>query len=157
MAKLSTTKKMIEATEAVENVKPAPKKVTNANIKIAGNAIVLTSKLKFETIQKMEKYNRDALCLVEVKKDEENEIFRISTGKLGSISKFGIVFTEANKDGFATVTILLPEDVKNKREWIKDNYATTLFMLADLEDAVETACAELESAYAKLDKYIEEV
>lgn len=134
--------------------KPAP---TNSKIKIAGNAIVLTSKLKFDTIQKMEKYNRNALCLVEVKNDEENEIFRISTGKLGSISKFGVVFTEANKDGFATATVLLPEGVTNKKEWIKDNYATTLFMLADLEDAVETACAELEAAYAKIDTYIEEV
>lgn len=130
---------------------------TNSKIKIAGNAIVLTSKLKLETIKKMEKYNRNALCLIEVKKDEETEIFRISTGKLASISKYGVVFSEANKDGFATATVLLPEGVTDKKEWIKDNYATTLFMLADLEDTVETACAELEAAYAKIDTYIEEV
>ena len=52
--------------------KPATK--ATKRIKIAGNAVVLTSKLKFATIQKMEKYNRDALCLVETKNDEENEI-----------------------------------------------------------------------------------
>ena len=129
----------------------------NKRIKIAGNALVLTSKLKFATIQKMEKYNPDALCLVEVKNDEENEIFRIGTGKSSSIGKYGITFMEANREGFATATILFPENVSDKKEYIKDNFATALFMLSDLEDAVNTACAELEAAYAKLDKEIEEV
>lgn len=125
-------------------------------IKIVGNALVLTSKLQFATIQKMEKYNRDALCLIEDKNDEEIEIFRISTGKTSAINKYGITFMEANKDGFATATVLFPEGTKDKREFVKDNYATVLFMLEDLEDAVETACAELEAAYAKLDETIEE-
>ena len=142
-----------------EMAKIVEKKVSTENkrIKIAGNALVLTSKLKFATIQKMEKYNPDALCLVEVKNDEENEIFRIGTGKSSSIGKYGITFMEANKEGFATATILFPENVSDKKEYIKDNFATALFMLSDLEDAVNTACAELEAAYAKLDKEIEEV
>lgn len=131
---------------------------TNAKrIKIAGNAVVLTSKLKFATIQKMEKYNKDALCLVETKNDEENEIFRIGTGKVSSIGKFGITFMEADKNGFAVATIMLPAGVTDKKEYIKDNFGTTLFMLADLEAAVETACARLEAAYAELDNDIEEV
>lgn len=130
---------------------------TTTRIKIAGNAIVLTSKLKFETIQKMEKYNKDALCLIEAKKDEEKEIFRISTGKLGSISKYGIVFAEANKEGYATATTLFPENVTDKKAYIKDNFGTALFMLDDLEESVKTSCAELEAAYAELDKIIEEV
>ena len=125
-------------------------------VRIAGNAMVLTSKLDFATIQKMEKYRRDALCLVEVKNDEENEIFRISTGKLSSISKYGIVFAEPNKDGKATATVLFPEGVTDKRAYIKDNFASALFMLNDLEDAVKTACAELEADFAKLDEDIVE-
>lgn len=125
-------------------------------IKIVGNALVLTSKLQFATIQKMEKYNRDALCLIEDKNDEEIEIFRIGTGKTSAINKYGVTFMEANKDGFATATVLFPEGTKDKREFVKDNYATVLFMLEDLEDAVETSCAELEAAYAKLDETIEE-
>ena len=126
-------------------------------IKIAGNAVVLTSKLKFATIQKMEKYNPAALVLVETRKDEDVEVFRIATGKIGSISKYGVVFSEADKDGYAIATVLLPENVEKKKEYIKDNFATVLFMLADLEDSVTTACAELEAAYAKLDDDIEEV
>lgn len=136
----------------------APKTTkTTKRIKIAGNAIVLTSKLKFATIQKMEKYNPNALCLVEVKNDEENEIFRIGTGKASSIGKYGITFMEADKKGFATATVLLPDGVTDKKAYIKDNFATALFMLNDLEDAVNTACAELEEAYERLDAEIEEV
>ena len=145
-----------EAKQLKANVE-GPKKSTAKRIKIVGNALVLTSKLKFATIQKMEKYNRDALCLVEVKNDEENEIFRIGTGKVSAIGKYGVTFMEADKDGFATATVLFPEGTTNKREFIKDNFATALFMLNDLEDAVNTACAELEAAYEALDKDIEEV
>lgn len=140
-----------------KKVVPADATPATKTIKIAGNAMVLTSKLKFETIQKMEKYNPNALCLVEVKNDEENEVFRIGTGKLSGINKFGITFAEADKDGFATATVLFPQNVTDKKTYIKDNFATALFMLKDLEDAVKTACAELEAAYAKLDNEIEEI
>jgi hypothetical protein len=64
---------------------------------------------------------------------------------------------EANKDGFAVATVMLPEGITDKKEFIKDNFATALFMLSDLEAAVETACAALEANYAKLDNEIEEV
>ncbi len=144
-----------EAKQLKANVE-GPKKSTPKRIKIVGNALVLTSKLKFATIQKMEKYNKDALCLVEVKNDEENEIFRIGTGKTSAIGKYGITFMEASKEGNATATVLFPEGVTNKREYVKDNFANVLFMLNDLEDVVNTVCAELEAAYAKLDDDIEE-
>lgn len=125
-------------------------------IRIVGNAMVLTSKLKLATIQKMEKYNPKALGLYEINKDEEVEVFKIMSGKLSSINKFGIVFAEANKDGYAVATTLFPADIKDKKEFIKDNFATVLFMLEDLEAAIETSCAELEAAFSKLDEDIEE-
>lgn len=125
-------------------------------ITIAGNAMILTSKLKLETIQKMEKYNPKALCLIEVdKNDEETEVFRIASGKLSSISKYGITFAEANSKGNAIATVLFPEGINDKKQYIKDNFANVMFMLEDLEDAVETACTALEMAYAKLDDEIE--
>lgn len=151
MASIKVSEKEFEKIVGKDNI-PTPKK-----IKIAGNAIVLTSALKFETIQKMEKYNKNALCLVEVKNDEENEIFRIGTGKSSSISKYGVTFMEANKDGYAVATILLPEGIADKKTYIKDNFGTALLLLSDLEDAVKTSCAAFEAAYAKLDTEIEEV
>lgn len=144
------------ATRRIIN-KKGEEKMADKKVKIAGNALVLTSKLKYATIQKMEKYNPDALALVEVKRDEEYEVFRIGTGKLSSIGKYGITFAEANKDGFATATVLFPENITDKKAYIKDNFATVLFMLKDVEDAVATACAALEADFAKLDEEIEEV
>ena len=146
----------IKVSEKEMNTIVGGQKPTTKKIRIVGNALILTSKLKFSTIQKMEKYNADALCLIEKDGDEEVEVFRINTGKLSSISKYGIIFAETNKDGYAVATILFPEGVENKREYIKDNYGTTLLMLNDLEDSVTTSCAALESAYAKLDAEIEE-
>lgn len=143
--------------EATENVATSVAENRAKRVKIAGNAMILTSTLKFATIQKMEKYNNNALCLVELNKDEEVEVFRINTGKFSGVSKYGITFAEVNKDGYAVATILFPEGVTDKKAYIKDNFGTTLFMLADLEAAVETACAELEAAYAQLDDDIEEV
>ncbi len=126
-------------------------------IRIAGNALIITSKVKFDTIKKLEKYNNDALVLCEQDNDEIKEVFRISTGNSSSISKYGVTFMEADKNGYAVATILFPENVKDKKEYVKDNFGTALFMLEDLEATVETACAELEAAYAKLDEQIEEI
>mgnify|MGYP007037131039 CR=1 FL=1 len=65
------------------NEKEAKEVLKNKNvnttklIRIVGNAIVLTSNLKLDTIKKMEKYNNNALCLVEVDKDMKAEIEEI--------------------------------------------------------------------------------
>jgi hypothetical protein len=129
---------------------------TTKLIRIVGNAIVLTSNLKLDTIKKMEKYNNNALCLVEVDKDEEREIFRIATGATCSISKYGITFAEANKDGYATATVLFPNGITDKKTFVKDEMGQTIFMLKQLEKIVENACENLELAYAELDNDIEE-
>lgn len=132
-------------------------KKSEKRIKIAGNAFVLTSKLKLETIKKLEKYVKNALVIEEVNGEETNEIFKVMSGKVGSISKYGIVFATANKEGFATVTVTIPEDVTDKKEYIKDNFACALVMLKDVEDLANETLTEFEKEYAKLDEEIEEV
>ena len=125
-------------------------------IKIVGNAFVLTSTLKFDCIKKLEKLNPNALCLTEQRGEENVEVFRIGTGKAGAVSKYGVTFATQNKDGFATVTVLIPENVDNKKEFIKDAYAKTLFMLHDLEECAKVSEAEIDQIYAQLDNDIEE-
>lgn len=127
--------------------------------KIAGNALIITSKLQLDTVLKMEKFNKDLLCLAETKNDEIRELFRISAGKVSTLSKYGITFAAKDKDGNATATILLPDNVAyDKRvEYVKETYGSALLMLAELEDAIATAAAEIEAAYNKLNEEIEEV
>jgi len=130
-----------------------------AKLKISGNAIVLTSDLKLDTIKKMEKYNPDALIIFnETKNGDREEVFKIGSGAISGISVFGITFAETNKAGLAVATILLPETIPNdaKKQFVKDVFGNTIFLLQDLEAAVKTSCEELDAAYAELDKIIVE-
>jgi hypothetical protein len=156
MAKPKTIAEVISIKNS-ENKENKQMAKAEKRVKIAGNAVVLTSELKFETIKKLEKYNPDALCLVENRKDEEVEIFRIQTGAKASISKYGIVFATANKNGCANVTFMIPEDITDKVSYVKDNYATILLMLKDIEAVATVASAEFDEAYEKLNEEIEEV
>ena len=136
----------------------APETVsTFKRIQIVGNAFMVVSKLKLETIKTLEKYESNALCLKDYSNDEEKEIFRISTGKTASISKFGITFAEENKEGFATATMLFPAGVTNKKQFIKDNYGKTLFLLNDVECSADHAYMHIQKAFAELDNIIEEI
>ena len=126
-------------------------------VQIVGNAFMVVSKLKLKTIKNLEKYENNALCLKDYSNDEEKEIFRIATGKTASISKCGIVFAEENKEGFATATMLFPADVKNKKQFIKDNYGKVLFLLNDVECSANHAYMHIQKAFAELDNIIEEI
>jgi hypothetical protein len=134
-----------------------PEKAPKNRVKIVGNAYVITSKLKFETIKKLQKHDDSALCLKEFTKDEEKELFKIAIGKSASISKCGIVFVEADKDGYATATLLFPESVKDKKEYIKENFAKALFMLNTVEARAQYACTQIEKAFTELDDIITEI
>lgn len=126
-------------------------------VQIVGNAFMIVSKLKLETIKSLEKYDNNALCLKDYSNDEEKEVFRISTGKTASISKFGITFAEENKEGFATATMLFPANTTNKKQFIKDNYGKVLFLLNDVEYSAIRAYDRTQKAFAELDSIIEEI
>ena len=127
-------------------------------ITIAGNAMVITSTLTLAQIQKLEKHNPKALALAKEHADGFiEEVFRIGTGATANISKFGITFNEANKAEQATATILFPEKVTNKKEFIKDNYANIFFMLDAVEANVKNELAILDDLFEKLDAQIEEI
>lgn len=140
--------------KSVKDVKETSSKTPR--VKVVGGAFVITSKLKFDSIKKMEKLSNESLCLIEIDKDEEvNEIFRIGTGRVSSIGTFGVTYNEANKDGYAIATATFPADVTDKKAFIKDNLAKALLMLDELEEHVAEDLVKLEERYAELDKEIE--
>lgn len=135
--------------------KTVEKKAT-PRVTIAGGAFVITSKLKFDSIKKMEKLSYDSLCLVEADNEGSlNEVFRIGTGRVANVGPFGITFNEANEKGYAIATATFPADVTDKKAFIKENLAKALFMLAELEEHIEEDIKELDKQYAELDKDIE--
>lgn len=160
---MSQTKKIVKKEQQTCSCNATPNECVKnvvtpvTRVQIIGDAFIIISSLNFETLKKIEKLHSNILCLKEYSKDEEKEIFRIGTGKTASISQYGITFTNANKEGKAIATMLFPAKVKDKREFIKENYAKALFMLEDLEDSIKNACRSIDKAYEKIDQLIKEI
>lgn len=153
MASIKITEKEAKKLFAEEKVET---KTKNATIRIVGNALVLTSKLKLNEIKTIEKYIPKALTIKEYSGDEEIEIFKLATGKVADISNYGIVFNSANKDGFAQITTLIPTEVENKLEYAKDKLFPIIHKLRFVETNVEEILKELNKELNDLEKEIVE-
>lgn len=113
-----------------------------ATIKVVGDVAVITSSLKLEDIQRVQKYRPEALTLMGG--DEgKTPIFKVEArpGTPGSVSVFGITFGSAghSEAGLATVTVPLTvpagTDVKN---YVADKYGSAIANLQKLETAIPT-------------------
>lgn len=130
---------------------------TAKTVKIIEDACILTSQLKFEDIKKVEKVCPKALSLYTTNDEGElEELFKVATGRVATISTYGIVFTKANKQGYAMITTLFPECVKEKKQWVLEHYAKALLMLKDVEKNVLSELDRINDAYASLENEIEE-
>ena len=121
-----------------------------ANVKIIGNAMVLTSDLKVEELNTVKKYTKDGLKL----KDEKgNEIFSIAcTPGHSSISSYGVSYGEENAEGYAQASLVLDESIKAEERMatVLDNYAIAIGNLKTLETYIR-------EAYTGINKTVEEI
>ena len=103
-----------------------------ARIHILGAAAVVVSAVKLEDWKLAEKYAPEKLR----KLDENGEpVFRVMTsGGTGSISQYGIVWGNyPTEEGYATVTLMIEEDVENKKEAVMDVAGSALLDLIGME------------------------
>jgi uroporphyrinogen-III synthase len=110
-------------------------------VKIVAQALVITSILALDTIQKAAKLLPSALIL----KDEDKQpLFAIGAGAAGSISSAGVTYNSTSADGKAQATIMLPNGIAaDKREdYVRDNFGASLVLLARAEAHTEEALAE---------------
>lgn len=158
MASIKITEKEAKKLFAEEQVETKEEKeeTKNATIRIVGNALVLTSKLKLDEIKTIEKYIPKALTIQECTGDEEFEIFRLASGKVENISKYGIIFNNTNKDGFAQITTLIPTEVENKLEYTKDKLFPIIHKLRFVETNVEEVLKQLNKELNDLEEEIVE-
>lgn len=125
-----------------------------SKVKIVGNAVVITSDLKREEIERVKKYTKDGLKL----KDEKgNDVFTIALGENSSISQFGITYGEQNAEGYAQATLLLDESIEpdKRMDTVLDTHAITLTQLNTLETYIRSTATELESTIAGIADSIE--
>ena len=114
-----------------------------AKINVVGNAVVLTSSMKYEDVQKAEKYRPDALVL----KDEKGkELFKVATGKYPTANEYGVVFNgHTQADGFATGTWIVADEItEDAKEQLADLYGAALLKLGKLEETFGKAIEEID-------------
>ena len=104
-----------------------------AKITVTGNAIVLTSSIKYADIEVAKKYRPGALKLTD---KDGKELFAIDVGYKPQANEFGVVFNGKTHDeaGYATHTMLFDTcddgDLKGK---IADIYGEALIGLGKIE------------------------
>lgn len=107
-----------------------------AKIKNAGGAVALVSDLALEDIRLLEQYRPKALIL----KESDDEVFKVSTGTDGSITKFGVCFAAATRNSAALAehTLLIPADVTNVTDYAVEKIGPAVLLLKRVEaQAVE--------------------
>lgn len=124
---------------------------------IIGNALVITSSIKKETIEQLDKYNPAALMLCEGEGENKELLFKVSTHKTHSaVSNFGITFNGTNAEGEAQATLLLDNTPFEKRAaYVKDTFGMGLYRLAQLEARVEAAATDIANQLAIVEDAIE--
>lgn len=121
-----------------------------AKITVAGQAVVVTSSLKYDDIKLIAKYRPDALTLYS--EDEEKEpVFKIGlTDGVGTIGTYGAEFSQPAADGSASLTLIYEGETDDLKESIVDSIGGALLKLNKLERKLPAVVAEIASEKAEI-------
>jgi len=106
-----------------------------AKVNVLGDAVVITSAVRLADIQLIEKYRPEALIL-KGGEDGKEQLFRISTGDVGCINKYGATFSGATRDDDKFATLTMPAIIEGDEklaEAVADAIGGPLMMLNQLE------------------------
>ena len=111
-----------------------------AKIKIVGNALTLISDIRAEDLNRVLRVNPKAGILYN---EDNEEVFRISMGCSGSMSRYGIVFDSMNSDGNAYITIAPVDRTDATPEDVAETYLPIIDKLTKLEAKMAGEVADL--------------
>ena len=128
-----------------------------ANIKVAGDAIVLTSELKLEDIKLVRKYQPKALTIYGEKDGKEYPEFSIGAyNGEGCITKDGITFGRASRDGgFAQITMKMPDEEGDPKEIVAELIGAAVMKLGYFEDMLPGVIDDITSEHDAMLEMIE--
>lgn len=126
-----------------------------SKIRISGSAVTLTTAIKFEDIEFAKKYAPEALVFVDENNEEYVELFSITTGNISSIDTNGIVFTRANAKGYAEITALVPECVKDVKDYVVHEYFGIVTYLNIIEEQVKKSVKDVKALFVEFESQIE--
>ena len=103
-----------------------------AKVTIAGNSFVITSTVSMADLETVQKYRPSALAIT----DEETKetLFRVGIGS-NSVTDHGVSFGGISNDDakFATVTLPIPADVEDAKQYVLDRAGLALASLKTVE------------------------
>ena len=103
-----------------------------AKVTIAGNSFVITSAVSMADLETVKKYRPSALAIT----DEETKetLFRVGIGS-NSVTDHGVSFGGVSNDDakLATVTLPIPTDVEDAKQYVLDRAGLALASLKTVE------------------------
>lgn len=119
-----------------------------SKIYIVGTSVTITSDIMLlEDLKRLEKFNPDALKLVDPETKEET--FRVSS-KSSGISSYGISFNETDAAGRATMTQLIPGPASKRSEYVIENFGKALMNFDKVEAQIVEALCTLAQEQSRL-------
>lgn len=116
-----------------------------AKTKIFGDSVVITSSVKLADLKNVAKYAPKALIL-KGGEDGKEEIFGISIGEgAGYINGWSANFAPSTRDaeGHATITMMIPANVTDAKDWMVEEFGGALMNLAKVEEKLPEVIAEI--------------
>ena len=127
-----------------------------AKIYIMGAAAVIVSGVKLEDWKLVEKYAPAALNIVDEAGEPDYKV--MTAGGPGSMNKYGVVWgSYLSVEGNATVTILLDDEVENKKEAVMDVVGSALLDVIEIEKEIPGIVEEIHENLKKVDSYISQI
>ncbi len=127
-----------------------------ARIYVIGSAAVIISGVKLEDWKLVEEYAPEALKTMD-KKGEPT--FRIMTAEgTGTMNRYGVVWgTHVSEEGNATVTILLDDEVDNRKEAVMNVVGSALLNVVEIEKTIPEIIEEIHKKQEKVESCITQI
>ena len=115
-----------------------------AKITIAGNSYVITSTVSMVDLETVMKHRPSALALTDPETKET--LFKVGIGS-NSINDYGISFGGVSNDDkkLATVTLSIPPDVENAKEYVLDKAGLAIASLNKIEAGIADILEEIQT------------
>lgn len=128
----------------------------NPKIVILGAAAVLVSSVKLEDWKLVEKYMPEEMKIVN---DEYDTLFQVTVGPgPGSVTKEGVNWgTYVSEEGNATVTVLIDDEVEDKKAAVMEIMGSALIDLMDMEKELPDVIVKIREKMKVMESFIHEV
>ena len=120
---------------------------------VIGNTLVITSGINQDDFNDISTYYPKSTKLYD---EDLEEIYQVNCSAAGdgSINKFGAVFGRPNANGYPTITVSIPEEVTDVKEFVKP-YAFMLKNIIGIEEQMNTYRENAAAAKAEIENMIQ--